>query len=46
MADQALYYSKRTGKNRVTHFDQLGLNSEEKLPNWKFQFAAPDNHKT
>jgi diguanylate cyclase (GGDEF)-like protein/PAS domain S-box-containing protein len=41
MADQALYYSKRNGRNRVIHFDQLVLSPEEKLNEWKFRFDQP-----
>jgi diguanylate cyclase (GGDEF)-like protein len=41
MADRALYFSKRSGKNRVTHFDHLVLNPNEKLSDWNIQYETP-----
>lgn len=41
MADRALYISKRSGKNRVTHFDQLILSPGEKLSEWEIQYDTP-----
>jgi hypothetical protein len=41
MVDRALYYSKRTGKNRVTHFNDLPINQQENLSNWKIQHETP-----
>jgi len=41
MVDQALYYSKRTGKNRVTHFDDMPINQQENLSDWKIHHETP-----
>jgi diguanylate cyclase (GGDEF)-like protein/PAS domain S-box-containing protein len=40
MADQALYFSKRSGKNQVTHYGQLILHPEE-LSGWEIQYKTP-----
>lgn len=44
MVDQALYHSKRTGKNRVTHFNDLTFNQQENLSDWKIQHDTPTDN--
>jgi diguanylate cyclase (GGDEF)-like protein/PAS domain S-box-containing protein len=44
MADKALYFSKQSGKNKVTHFNDLVLSSDENLSNWKIQHETPTDH--
>lgn len=44
MADRALYFSKRSGKNKVTHFNDLVTDPEEILSNWKIQHETPTDH--
>ena len=44
MADKALYFSKQAGKNKVTHFNDLDLDSEENLSNWKIHHETPTDH--
>jgi diguanylate cyclase (GGDEF)-like protein/PAS domain S-box-containing protein len=41
MADKALYFSKKSGKNRVTHFNDLDLEPQENLSNWKIKHETP-----
>ncbi len=44
MADMALYSSKRSGKNRVSHFDQLVLKPDETLSDWNIKHETPPDH--
>ncbi len=44
MADKALYFSKQSGKNKVTHFNDLMILPEENLSNWKIQHETPTDH--
>ena len=41
MADKALYASKNSGKNKVTHFHDLELNPSENLFDWKIKHETP-----
>jgi diguanylate cyclase (GGDEF)-like protein/PAS domain S-box-containing protein len=43
-ADKALYFSKQSGKNKVTHFNDLVIPPEENLSNWKIQHETPTDH--
>jgi len=44
MADKAFYFSKQSGKNRVTHFNDLVLNPKENLSTWKIHHETPTDH--
>jgi diguanylate cyclase (GGDEF)-like protein len=44
MADKALYFSKQSGKNKVTHFNDLVLDPQENLSNWKIHHETPTDH--
>lgn len=44
MADKALYFSKHSGKNKATHFNDLVITPEENLSNWKIQHETPTDH--
>jgi len=44
MADKALYFSKESGKNRVTHFNDLDLEPQENLSKWKIRHETPTDH--
>lgn len=41
MADKALYSSKSSGKNKVTHFHDLKLDPNENLFAWKIKHETP-----
>ena len=41
MADKALYSSKSSGKNKVTHFHDLELDPDENLFAWKIKHETP-----
>lgn len=41
MADKALYSSKRSGKNKVTHFHDLEMEPSENLSAWKIKHETP-----
>lgn len=43
MADKALYSSKKSGKNKVTHFNDLDLEPEENLASWKIKHEPPSD---
>jgi diguanylate cyclase (GGDEF)-like protein/PAS domain S-box-containing protein len=44
MADKALYFSKQSGKNIVTHFNDLVTEPEENLSKWKIHHETPTDH--
>jgi diguanylate cyclase (GGDEF)-like protein/PAS domain S-box-containing protein len=44
MADQALYFSKRNGKNLVTHFNDLELDPNDNLFSWNLKHETPTDH--
>jgi len=44
MADKALYYSKSSGKNRITHFHDLKLEPGQELSAWTIKHETPTDH--
>lgn len=44
MADQALYSSKRNGKNLITHFNDLEIDPNENLSSWNLKHDTPADH--
>ena len=44
MADQALYFSKRTGKNLANHFNDLVIDPKVDLLEWELKHDTPAEH--
>lgn len=44
MADQALYFSKRNGKNMATHYNDLVVAPNENLSEWNLKHETPTDH--
>jgi diguanylate cyclase (GGDEF)-like protein/PAS domain S-box-containing protein len=44
MADQALYFSKRNGKNMATHFNDLVVDPNDQLLEWNLKHETPADH--
>ena len=44
MADIALYSSKRSGKNKATHYDDIETDPEKQISDWKIRHDTPPDH--
>jgi diguanylate cyclase (GGDEF)-like protein/PAS domain S-box-containing protein len=44
MADIALYSSKRSGKNKTTHYKDIEADPQKRISDWKIQHDTPADH--